>query len=99
MNNNDAVLEHIITQLRAHFSRAKPMVQISPQDLGSMIEELAQAKTRIAELEAAAASRWKAECEQSGCRKEDAQACGHNFVRVLGTPFMVCSLRSKVKKP
>lgn len=100
MNNNDAVIEFLINQLWQQLTNNpyKQQCEDLAHEVSSLKNQLRDASAQIKELHLALvratgdAEAYKPICkhEQSGCRKEDARECSHNWRFVNGKAPAIC---------
>jgi len=100
VNNNDAVIEYLLNQLRQQLTNNPYNNQCEDlaHEVQSLKNQLRDASAQIKELHKALATatgdveayKLIREQEQSGCRKEDVQECRHEW-DVDGDYCMMCT--------
>lgn len=88
MNNNDAVIEFLLNQLRQQLTNNpyKQQCEDLAHEVLSHKNQLRDASALVAELQKELEHYRRAIGDvpkQSGCRKEDAQECPHSFYYVV----------------
>lgn len=85
MNNKNEVFEYLIDQLRQQVNSNQ--CEDLAHEVQSLKNQLRDASSQIKELNrelSVLANAFPHEPEQSGCRKEDAQRCAHNWIIAPG---------------
>lgn len=98
MNNNDAVIEFLLNQLRQQLTNNpyKQQCEDLAHEVLSLKNQLCDASALVAELQrelafvAGDASEYIA-AEQSGCRKNDTQECEHEWYFYDGGAHSACA--------
>ena len=100
MNSKNEVFEYLIDQLRQQVNNNQ--CEDQAHEVQSLKNQLRDASSQIKELHLALAQatgdveayKLIREQEQSGCRKEDTQECGHNrYVFYKGAMCLKCGLK------
>ena len=89
MSNKNEVFEYLIDQLRQQVNSSpyKQQCEDLAHEVQSLKNQLRDASAQIKELNrdlSVLANAFPHEPEQSGCRKEDAQGCAHNWIIAPG---------------